>query len=89
MTEFPVQMLQQLPDYLRAFRRQAGLTQAQAAARLGVTQQVFSSLERHPEKVSVERLFKVLLLLNVRMVLSDRRNAAKTADSESSGPLLW
>lgn len=89
MTEFPVQMLQQLPDYLRAFRRQAGLTQAQAAARLGVTQQVFSSLERHPEKVSVERLFKALQLLNVRMVLSSRSSSAGEDKAASHAPLLW
>lgn len=72
MTEFPVQIIDQLPVLLKAFRQQAGLTQAEAAAHLGVSQQVFSSLERHPEKVSVGRLYRLLRILNVQMVLSSR-----------------
>lgn len=69
MSHFPVQTIEQLPVLLRALRKEAGLTQEDAAKHLGVTQQVFSSLERHPEKTSVARLYKLLRILNTSIIL--------------------
>ncbi|KWC80015.1 XRE family transcriptional regulator [Burkholderia cepacia] len=67
---FPVQTLTQLRPILVGFRKSAGLTQAQLAARLGVTQQSYAQLEANPSAVSIERLFKVLNTLGVRMTLA-------------------
>ncbi|CAB3749249.1 XRE family transcriptional regulator [Burkholderia sp. MSh2] len=67
---FPVQTLTQLRPILIGFRKSAGLTQAQLAARLGVTQQSYAQLEANPSAVSIERLFKVLNTLGVRMTLA-------------------
>ncbi|MDF3083628.1 helix-turn-helix domain-containing protein [Burkholderia sola] len=82
---FPVQTLTQLRPILVGFRKSAGLTQAQLAARLGITQQSYAQLEANPSAVSIERLFKVLNALGVRMMLSlDERDApADEADSAS------
>ncbi|CAG2344634.1 MULTISPECIES: helix-turn-helix domain-containing protein [Burkholderia] len=82
---FPVQTLTQLRPILVGFRKSAGLTQAQLAARLGITQQSYAQLEANPSAVSIERLFKVLNALGVRMMLSpDERDApAEAADSAS------
>ncbi len=55
---------------LQAFRKNAGLTQSEAALRLGVTQQTYSALERNAEKVSAGRLLKLLGILGVELVLS-------------------
>ncbi|MPV66754.1 helix-turn-helix domain-containing protein [Burkholderia sp. BE17] len=77
---FPVQTLTQLRPILVGFRKSAGLTQAQLAARLGVTQQSYAQLEANPSAVSIERLFKVLNTLGVRMTLD-----LGTQD-ESAGP---
>ncbi|KWI59804.1 XRE family transcriptional regulator [Burkholderia pseudomultivorans] len=66
---FPVQTLGQLRPILVGFRKSAGLTQAQLAARLGVTQQSYAQLESNPSAVSIERLFKVLNALGVRLTL--------------------
>ncbi|KWF38005.1 helix-turn-helix domain-containing protein [Burkholderia pseudomultivorans] len=66
---FPVQTLGQLRPILVGFRKSAGLTQAQLAARLGVTQQSYAQLESNPSAVSIERLFKVLNVLGVRLTL--------------------
>ncbi|KVV51496.1 XRE family transcriptional regulator [Burkholderia territorii] len=66
---FPVQTLSQLRPILVGFRKSAGLTQAQLAARLGVTQQSYAQLEANPSAVSIERLFKVLNVLGVRLTL--------------------
>jgi HTH-type transcriptional regulator/antitoxin HipB len=69
MSQFPVRSPDQLPALLQAFRKAAGLTQAEVALRLGVTQQTYSSLERHASKVSAERLLQLLNLLGVECVL--------------------
>ncbi|MBM2770906.1 helix-turn-helix domain-containing protein [Burkholderia anthina] len=66
---FPVQTLSQLRPILVGFRKSAGFTQAQLAARLGVTQQSYAQLEANPSAVSIDRLFKVLNVLGVRLML--------------------
>ena len=54
MHEFPVRSPDQLPALLQSFRKAAGLTQAETALRLGVTQQTYSALERNASKVSAD-----------------------------------
>ncbi|NTX27297.1 helix-turn-helix transcriptional regulator [Burkholderia pyrrocinia] len=86
---FPVQTLTQLRPILVGFRKSAGLTQAQLAARLGVTQQSYAQLEANPSAVSIERLFKVLNTLGVRMTLDlgAPDEAAESAEPEpDTGP---
>ncbi|RQX84484.1 XRE family transcriptional regulator [Burkholderia anthina] len=82
---FPVQTLTQLRPILVGFRKSAGLTQAQLAARLGITQQSYAQFEANPSAASIERLLKVLNALGVRMMLSlDERDArAEAADPAS------
>ena len=68
--DYPVKTPQQLRPLLVGFRKAAGLTQAQLAARLGVTQQTYAQLEAKPESASLDRLYLVLKLLNVSLVLT-------------------
>ncbi len=84
MTDFTVRTAQQLPTLLQAFRKKAGLTQAQTALHLGVTQQTFSSLERNAAKVSADRLLELLCLLGVEMVLREKTDLP--ASTQSTGP---
>ncbi|RQT60924.1 XRE family transcriptional regulator [Burkholderia cepacia] len=79
---FPVQTLTQLRPILVGFRKSAGLTQAQLAARLGVTQQSYAQLEANPSAVSIERLFKVLNTLGVRMTLALSTQDASAASAD-------
>lgn len=76
MKDFPVRTPQQLPSLLQSFRKARGLTQADVAQRLGVTQQTLSALERNAESVSVERLMRLLAILEVELTLSVREAAA-------------
>lgn len=76
MEHYAVHSAEQLPALLKAFRKHAGLTQAQVAARLGVTQQSLSALERNAQKVSVERLLHLLAILDVEMVLRGKESAS-------------
>lgn len=69
MPQYVVHTAEQLPALLKAFRKQAGITQQEAAVRLGVTQQTISALERNAQKVSAERLLQLLSILGVSMAL--------------------
>ena len=92
MTDFVVRTPDQLPALLQAFRKQAGLTQEEAALRLGVTQQTMSALERNAERVSAARLMKLLGLLGVELVLrKDGEGPARalTANSPAPSPYSW
>ncbi|MGB3275220.1 MAG: helix-turn-helix transcriptional regulator [Castellaniella sp.] len=84
MNDFTIRTAQQLPALLQGFRKQAGLTQAEAALRLGVTQQTLSALERNAEKVSTERLLRLLSILGVDLVL--RKRDGTQPDTSTSGP---
>lgn len=66
---------------LQAFRKAAGLTQAEIALRLGVTQQTYSALERNASKVSTQRLLQLLQLLGVDMVLQTKPTTHTRADT--------
>ena len=84
MADFTVRTAEQLPALLQSFRKQAGLTQAAAAMRLGVTQQTLSALERNAEKVSADRLLHLLSILGVELVL--RQAGDPPSRPASSGP---
>lgn len=68
---YPVKILSQLRPILKGFRKARHLTQADLAKKLGITQQSYAQLEANPASASIERLFKVLQLLEVDLVLSD------------------
>ena len=72
MSQYTVRTPDQLPTLLKAFRKQAGLTQGQLATRLGITQQTLSALERNANKVSADRLLQLLGILGVDLVLQSR-----------------
>lgn len=90
MSDFAVRTIDQLPDLLKAFRKRAGLSQAEAALRLGVTQQTLSALERKPDSVSLGRLLKLLSILDVELVLRSARGedvqGTSTGKSRSARP---
>ena len=90
MTDFVVRTSEQLPNLLQAFRKQTGITQAEVAVRLGVTQQTMSALERNAEKVSAARLMKLLSILDVELVLRKDEGiaSAKSASAGDSAP-IW
>lgn len=86
MSDFTVRTAEQLPALLQAFRKQAGLTQADTARRLGVSQQALSNLERHADKVSADRLLELLSILGVELVL--RKTSESPSPKTSAGP-VW
>ena len=84
MPDFAIRTAEQLPAVLQGFRKQAGLTQAATAMRLGITQQALSALERNAEKISAERVLELLSILGVELVL--RQGSAAPTFKPSAGP---
>ncbi|AMO97958.1 helix-turn-helix family protein [Collimonas fungivorans] len=67
---YPIKTLGQLRPILQGFRKEAGFTQAAMASQLGITQQSYAQIEANPASTSVERLYKIMRLLNVELVLA-------------------
>lgn len=86
MNEFIVRTPAQLGMLLQAFRKQAGLTQAAMATRLGITQQTLSAFERNAEKASADRVMQYLSVLRVEMVL---RPAKGQESNQTSSEVQW
>ena len=88
MRPFAVYSAEQLPALLKAVRKASGLTQGEVAARLVVTQQTLSALERNAQKVSAERLLHLLGILGVDMVLQGKP-ASPGNESQPGGASQW
>ncbi|MET0268367.1 MAG: helix-turn-helix transcriptional regulator [Duganella sp.] len=84
---YPIRTLQQLRPLLVGFRKQAGLSQADVAALLGVTQQSYAKIEANPAVTSVERLFTILRLLDGEIVLG-KVDAAGQVKKAGMAPAL-
>jgi transcriptional regulator with XRE-family HTH domain len=65
---------------IRNARRQAGLSQAQLASRMGVSQAAIAKFERHGSNPTIATLDNVLTALGQRLVLTTRpqRNIDET-----------
>jgi HTH-type transcriptional regulator/antitoxin HipB len=70
--DYPIKTLNQLHPILQGFRKKAGLTQTDIATQLGITQQSYARIEADPASTSVERLYKVMRLLNVVLIMADQ-----------------
>lgn len=67
--EYPLHTLPQLAQTLRGLRKKRGLTQARAAAKVGLLPKTISSLESDPESVSLGSFFKLLSALDLEISL--------------------
>lgn len=90
MRSFPLHTPEQLTAVLRDFRQQQGLTQAQAASALGITQQSYSALEAHAGRMSVHRLLRLLALLGGTITVTGKSGSGdNTAPGTSLDNTSW
>jgi len=68
---YTISTLDQLKPVLIGYRKKQGLSQKDMAIKLGIKQQSYQYLEANPQKITIERLFKVLTLLGVKLHFSD------------------
>lgn len=84
--------LLQLPDqlalHLKSLRKAAGVSQAQLAQRLGVSQSRVAAIERDPAAISVRQLMEILQLLDADLLMRPRADAvASSAPAPVSVPV--
>ena len=86
--DYPVTTLNQLRFILQGFRKANKLTQTALAQKLGVSQQSYAQLEANPTSASIDRLCKVLRILDVDLVLRDGIYEEKIAGWETPKNLI-
>lgn len=77
--DYPIRTLQQIRPLLVGLRKHAGMSQAEVAALLGVTQQSYAKIEANPAATSVERLFTILRLLDGEIVVAQNGEPGEAA----------
>ena len=69
--DFIINTIDQLRPILVGFRKSQGFSQKEFAKKLGVSQQTYQVFESNPKRASVERLYKILTILKVKIQLLD------------------
>ncbi|MBU2871700.1 helix-turn-helix transcriptional regulator [Colwellia sp. E2M01] len=64
---YTINTLDQIKPILVGFRKSNGYSQKALAEKLGISQQSYQVLESAPQKVTIERLFKVLSMLGIKL----------------------
>ena len=82
-TAQPLVTALQLGQLLRSARKRRQLTQAQVAARLGLSQNRVSHLELHPEELSLKQLLGWCSVVGLELRLGERDGV------EVSAPVEW
>lgn len=72
----------QLGQLLKATRKRRKLTQAEVAARLGLSQNRISYLEQHPEELSFKQLLGWCAAIGLALQLGERELSAATSQEE-------
>lgn len=88
MSDYPIRTESQVSLLLKSFRQARGMTQADLARALGVTQQTASDMERNASKASVSRLMRMLAVMGVELVLRDKQSGMEDALGKPS-PTEW
>ena len=65
----------QLGPILKSGRRAAGLSQAELANRMGISQSRISHMELHPESVGLEQLLALFGLLGMELMVQSKSDA--------------
>jgi HTH-type transcriptional regulator / antitoxin HipB len=72
----------QLGQLLKAARKRRKLTQAEVAARLGLSQNRVSYLEQHPDQLSFKQLLGWCTAVGLELRLSERESLESTHKTE-------
>jgi HTH-type transcriptional regulator / antitoxin HipB len=75
----------QLGLALKSARKTKGLTQAEAATKVGLLPKTISALENHPEACSIESLLKLLSVLDLELTLATKSERLKAPQALQEG----
>ena len=74
----PVRANGQLGPVLKALRQARGWSQTELGRQVGLSQERISTIERHPERVTVGQLLTVLMALQAQLRVEPRSAATAT-----------
>ena len=74
----PVRASGQLGPVLKALRQAQGWSQTELGRQVGLSQERISTIERHPERVTVGQLLTVLMALQAQLRVEPRSAATAT-----------
>ncbi|HVQ04532.1 MAG: helix-turn-helix domain-containing protein [Variovorax sp.] len=74
----PVRASGQLGPVLKALRQARGWSQTELGRQVGLSQERISTIERHPERVTVGQLLTVLMALQAQLRVEPRSAATAT-----------
>ncbi len=80
---YTINTLDQIKPILVGFRKSNGLSQKALAEKLGISQQSYQTLESAPQKVTIERLFKVLSILDIKLQFVEKNKPLKSSLSSN------
>ena len=84
--DFPLAIPEQMSQQLRSLRKAKNLSQVQLAQMMGVAQSRIAAIERDATKLTLQQLYKLLLLLDAELVVRNRSQAlSATAKASTSG----
>ena len=72
MSSAPVRAAGQLGPVLKALRQARGWSQTELGRQVGLSQERISSIERHPERVTVGQLLTLLMALQSQLRVEPR-----------------
>ncbi|HEX6242596.1 MAG TPA: helix-turn-helix domain-containing protein [Polyangiales bacterium] len=79
MSALPVRAAGQLGPVLKSLRQARGWSQTELGRQVGLSQERISSIERHPERVTVGQLLTLLMALQAQLRVEPRSDAVSTA----------
>ena len=85
---YTINTLDQLKPILIGFRKSNGFSQKVVAEKLGISQQSYQALESAPQKATLERLYKVLNILGIKLQLIDDADN-NGSDSQQQNKNEW
>lgn len=84
--DYLISISDQLAPQLRSLRKARGLSQAQLACALKVSQSRVAAIERNPAAVSVGQLIRILGVLGAGLVLRDAAPPSATDPEQPTSP---
>ena len=84
--DYLISITDQLAPQLRSLRKVRGLSQADLAFKLGLSQSRIAAIERNPAVVSAGQLLDFLKILGVDLVLRDTHTPVGLTSPESDIP---
>lgn len=86
---FAIRTSSQLTPVLKRLRRERGLTQAAFGKLVGLSQERISAIENHPERVTIDQLFTILMALGAEVAIQPRPRHQSSPAEAPSAPESW